>query len=59
MNVIQDYEVRIGQFEEILQRITTEIVGNVLLEKMPPSEVWSRSRKDIISLRDLMSSLKA
>ena len=56
--MIQDYEVRIGQFEELLQRITTEIVSNVLLEKMPPSEVWSKSRKDIISLRDLTEHLK-
>jgi len=58
MDVIQDYEVRIGQFEELLQRITTEIVSNVLLEKMSPSEVWSRSQKDIISLRDLTERLK-
>jgi len=56
--VIQDYEVKIGQFEELLQRITTEIISNVLLEKMPASEVWSRSRKDIISLRDLTEHLR-
>ena len=56
--MIQDYEVKIGQFEELLQRITTEIISNVLLEKMPPSEVWSRSRKDIISLRDLTEHLR-
>jgi len=58
MDVIQDYEVKIGQFEELLQRITTEIISNVLLEKMPASEVWSRSRKDIISLRDLTEYLR-
>ena len=56
--MIQDYEVKIGQFEELLQRITTEIISNVLLEKMPASEVWSRSRKDIISLRDLTEHLR-
>ena len=56
--MIQDYEVKIGQFEELLQRITTEIISNVLLEKMPASEVWSRSRKDIISLIDLTEHLR-
>jgi len=58
MNVIQDYEVKISQFENLLQRITTDMTSSVVLEKMVPSEVWRRSQRDVTLLRDLAKQLK-
>ena len=58
MNVMQDYEVKISQFENLLQRITTDMTSSVVLEKMVPSEVWRRSQRDVTLLRDLAKQLK-
>ncbi|RJS86674.1 hypothetical protein CW704_05020 [Candidatus Bathyarchaeota archaeon] len=58
MNVIQDYEVKISQFENLLQRITTDMTSSVVLEKMVPSEVWRQSQRDVTLLRDLAKQLK-
>ena len=58
MDVIQDYEVKISQFENLLQRITTDTASSVVLEKMPPSEVWRQSQRDVNLLRDLAKQLK-
>jgi hypothetical protein len=58
MDVIQDFDLRISQFEDLLQRITTDTASSVVLEKMRPSEVWSRSQKDVTMLRDLARQLK-
>ena len=58
IDVIQDYEVKISQFENLLQRITTDMTSSVVLEKMVPSEVWRRSQRDVTLLRDLAKQLK-
>jgi len=55
--VIQEYEEKIGQFEVLLQRITTDLTSNVVLEKMTPTDVWRRSERDITSLRDITGQL--
>jgi len=57
VNVIQEYEEKIGQFEVLLQRITTDLTSNVVLEKMTPTDVWRRSERDITSLRDITGQL--
>lgn len=56
--MIQEYEEKIGQFEVLLQRITTDLTSNVVLEKMTPTDVWRRSERDITSLRDLTRQLR-
>ncbi|RLI05224.1 hypothetical protein DRO22_03060 [Candidatus Bathyarchaeota archaeon] len=56
--MIQDYEVKISQFENLLQRITTDMTSSVVLEKMVPSEVWRQSQRDVTLLRDLAKQLK-
>ncbi len=58
MDLIQDYDLKISQFEDLLQRITAETASSVVLEKMTPSEVWSRTQRDVTSLRDLAKQLK-
>jgi len=58
MDVIQDYEVKISQFEDLLQRITTDTASSVVLEKMTPSEVWRQSQRNVTLLRDLAMQLK-
>jgi len=58
MNVIQDYEIKISQFEDLLQRITADTTSSVVFEKMTPSEVWEQSQRDVTSLRDLAKELK-
>jgi len=58
IDVIQDYDLKISQFEDLLQRVTAEAAGNVVLERMTPSEVWRRSKKDVMMLRDLAKQLK-
>jgi len=58
MGVIQDYDLKISQFEDLLQRITADTTSSVVLEKMTPSEVWRQSRRDVTSLRDLAKELK-
>ena len=59
IDVIQDYDLKISQFESLLQRITTETTSNVVLEKMAPSEVWKRSERDVTLLRELAEQLKS
>ena len=58
VDVIREYEEKIGQFEVLLQRITSDLTSNVALEKMAPSDVWRRSERDITSLRDLTKQLR-
>ena len=56
--MIQDYDLKISQFEELLQRITSDTTSSVVLEKMPPSEVWRQSERNVILLRELATQLK-
>jgi len=56
-DVIEDYNLKISQFEELLQRITLDTTSSVVLEKLAPSEIWERSQKDVTSLRELAEQL--
>jgi len=56
--VIDDYNLKISQFEELLRRITSDMTSNVVLEKLAPSEIWERSQRDVTSLRDLAKQLR-
>jgi len=56
--VIEDYNLKISQFEELLQRITSDITSNVVLEKLAPSEIWERSQRNVTLLRDLAKQLR-
>jgi len=58
IDVIQDYDLKISHFEDLLQRITADTTSSVVLEKMAPSEVWNRSQRDVTLLRDLAKQLK-
>jgi len=58
MSVIQDYDLKISQFEDLLQRITADTTSSVVFEKMTPSEVWKQSQRDVTSLRELAKELK-
>jgi len=56
--VIEDYNLKISQFEELLQRITSDITSKVVLEKLAPSEIWERSQRNVTLLRDLAKQLR-
>ena len=56
--MIEDYNLKISQFEELLQRITSDITSNVVLEKLAPSEIWERSQRNVTLLRDLAKQLR-
>jgi len=56
--VIEDYNLKISRFEELLQKITSDMASNVVLEKLAPSEIWERSQRDVTLLRDLAEELK-
>ena len=57
-NLIEDYNLKISQFEELLQRITSDTTSSVVLERLSPSEIWERSQRDVTSLRDLAKQLR-
>jgi hypothetical protein len=56
--VIEDYDMSISQFEEILQKITANITSGIVSEKMPPSKIWKRSENDVTSLQSLAEKIK-
>jgi len=55
---IEDYGLNISQFEELLQKITANMASGIIFERLPPSELWSRSETDVTSLRGLAERLK-
>lgn len=52
----KDFSDEIGEFEEVLQKIASDIAGGVLFEKLPPSEMLSKTERYVTRLKDLVTS---
>jgi Mg2+ and Co2+ transporter CorA len=49
---------KISEFEEVLQKVASDIASGVLFEKLPPSELLIKTEEYVNRLKDLASSLK-
>ena len=45
-----------GEFEEVLQKVASDIAGGVLFEKLPPSELLTKTEQYVNRLKDLAAS---
>lgn len=54
--VRSEFEEKIGEFEEILQKVAGEIANGTLSEKLPPSELLKKAENHIDCLRDLATA---
>ncbi len=55
---IENFIVNIGEFEELLEKVTVNVANNAIFEKLLPSEIWDRAGADITSLSTLAVQLK-
>lgn len=53
----EEFSKKIGEFEEVLQKIASDIAGGVLFEKLPPSEVLKKTEQYVNCLSDLTTSI--
>jgi len=56
--LIEDFTLKLGQFEEMLQKITANITSGIVSERLAPSEVWKESEEDVTTLRTLAEQIK-
>ncbi|MEM3623296.1 MAG: hypothetical protein QXR76_05970 [Candidatus Bathyarchaeia archaeon] len=54
--VKEEFDVKIGEFEGILQKIASDIASGVLSEKLPPSELLGKTESYINRLKDLVKN---
>lgn len=54
--VRSEFEEKIGEFEDILQKVAGEIANGTLSEKLPPSELLKKAENHIDCLRDLATA---
>lgn len=58
MLAVKDLESKIVRLEGLLQRISTEILANVLYEKISPEELLTKSEADVDDVRKLAEEMK-
>lgn len=56
--MIKDLESKIIRLEDLLQKISGEILANVLYEKFSPGELLAKSEDDINAMRKLADEMK-
>jgi len=63
--IIKDLESKINYLEDLLGKVSSEILANVFYERISLEELWSRSEADIVAIRkaaeeirDMMLTLK-
>ncbi|MEM2969924.1 MAG: hypothetical protein QXI71_04915 [Candidatus Bathyarchaeia archaeon] len=56
--MIEDFTLKLSQFEEMLQKITTKITSGIISERLAPSEIWRESEEDVTTLRNLTEQIK-
>lgn len=52
----EEFDKRINEFEQILQKIASDIASGVLYEKLPPSELLKKTEQYVNRLNDLATS---
>ncbi len=55
---IEDYGLHIDELEELLRKISTNIIGDITSERLPPLELWGRAEASVASLRGAAESLR-
>lgn len=58
MLMIKDLESKIVHLEDLIQKISSEILANVTYEKLPPAELWARSEELISAVRKLAEEIR-
>jgi hypothetical protein len=58
MLMIKDLESNIAHLEDLIQKVSSEILANVAYEKLPPAELWARSENLIGAIRNLTEEMK-
>jgi len=56
--MIRDLESKIVYLEDLLQRVASEILANVLYEKTSPSNLWANSAEIINAIRKVSEEIK-
>ncbi|MEM1606577.1 MAG: hypothetical protein QXW55_00010 [Candidatus Bathyarchaeia archaeon] len=56
--VIRDLESRVIYLEDLLQKISGEILANVLYEKAPPEELLAKSEGDVNAVKKVAEEMK-
>lgn len=54
----EDFSRQIGEFEEILEKLAKEITEVVLLERLPPMDLWGKCETHVTRLRDLAENIR-
>jgi hypothetical protein len=54
----EEFNEKLSEFEEALQKIASDIASGVIFEKLPPSELLSKTEEQNNCLRDLAVSLE-
>lgn len=56
--MIKDLESKIVHLEDLIQKVSSEILANVAYEKLPPTELWARSEDLIGAIRNLTEEMR-
>jgi hypothetical protein len=56
--ISEDYNLKINQFEEIIQKLTADTTNNLIFENLSYSEIWKHYETTIISLQREAKELK-
>ncbi|MFB0502438.1 MAG: hypothetical protein ACETWE_01235 [Candidatus Bathyarchaeia archaeon] len=56
--IIEGFRKDISEFEDLLQKIVTDITSGVIFERLPPAEIWNRSESSATTLRDLAERIR-
>ncbi|MDH5459980.1 MAG: hypothetical protein OEW71_02970 [Candidatus Bathyarchaeota archaeon] len=52
----EEFNEKVGEFEEVLQKVASDIASGVLFEKLPPPELLNKTEQYINRLKDLAGS---
>jgi len=56
--IIEDFGRDINEFENLLQKIATDMASGIIFERLPPPEIWNRSESSVDSLQKLAKQIK-
>ncbi len=58
MLMIKDLESKIVHLEDLIQKISSEILANVTYEKLPPAELWTKSEGLVSAVGNLAEEIR-
>ncbi|MFQ6094884.1 MAG: hypothetical protein ACE5NN_01960 [Candidatus Bathyarchaeia archaeon] len=56
--ITENFRRDINEFENLLQKIATDITGGVIFERLPPNEIWNRSESSVTTLQNLAERIR-